>query len=341
MWGGNHGRKGARRIIAAFALGCCLAAACSGSGSSDPAGAAASGQAGDATGGTAGAAGDASAGSGASGGDTGVVTSRRVALTIPLYSETGPQGVMLKAGVPLRQVTTLELPDLGFHVVEASLDMTGTLSHVAFTPNNPGAAPVGEPELRASAWIAAGDASDPCASGEAYGPARAPVQNGSLTGTIEPATLDISPSSLSHVNEGLASACLELLSPIDAYVAVDGVELSVMLGIACDVPPEVLVGVWEGTYECEGSCGDESGAVRLEITQDGHQASYTDDFGCAYEGAVCGRAFAFVGGSAGELEGMVETGRFVAGPDGRTAPKESVWTNGFCWGLCYDTLTKM
>lgn len=331
---GGNGRRGARRGWLAFALGCCLIPACSGSGSSES-----SGDGG--TGPPSGGSGGGSGGQGPTGGSGGsLVTSERIQLGIPMLSEMGPQGLMLQAGQALRMTTPIEVPDLGIKIAEATLDMEGTMTHVGFEPSDPSAEPVGESELKASAWVATIDALDPCESGDPYGPVSAPILGGALTGAVAPTVLNMTPSTLSKLNEGTASLCFELLSPLDAFVTLDGIELSLVLGLECNKPPENLVGEWEGTYSCDNSCDDEGGAVWLEITQNGHQASYTDDFGSSYQGAVCGWEFAFVGGGQEGLQSYVEAGRFVASPDGKTATKDSMWTGGMCWGTCHDTLSK-
>lgn len=108
----------------------------------------------------------------------------------------------------------------------------------------------------------------------------------------------------------------------------------------CDAEsPSDIDGLWVGTYFCTSSCGEGfGGAIALTITQTGATATYTDDLGGEFAGAICGVVYTY----SDTQEGIVETGVFTL-VDADSATKQSHYrseTEPFCEGDCTDALSK-
>lgn len=178
-----------------------------------------------------------------------------------------------------------------------------------------------------------------CETGELYGPF---VIYGSATyepESVNPQTAQSTQSTLSIVNSGDFSICIEISSPVDATFSVSSVDVDVE---ACETPFADISGTWSGTYSCENTgndpdCSDEGGNLSLYIDQEGYSARYEDDGGAVYDGTVCGNTFRYNGGQVT----YDEEGTFTLNADG-TASKTSRWVSkiGECSGICEDILQR-
>jgi hypothetical protein len=150
-----------------------------------------------------------------------------------------------------------------------------------------------------------------------------------------------SPAALGQVNSLKFSACFRVTAPVDGTLTLTHFPLWAELLLQCDAEPLALGGHWSGTYTCGNSCGGtEAGDVALDITQDGPQATYVDEGGASYTGAVCGDKFVFAGGKQGQGPadpGYLEGGVFSL-VDQANATKASYWYSGMCGGPCSDHL---
>ncbi len=182
------------------------------------------------------------------------------------------------------------------------------------------------PPLQMSARV--GPTSDPdvCTTGELYGPFT--VSGDSVEGG---SSVTVSQPSVRLANLGELAICMIVTSPVNATLDAETDSIFVEAE-ECNQPPAYIGGVWEGDYSCSGSCGTESGFVRLTILQDEYTATYGDDE-AFYEGNVCGNTFKYSGGA----DTYEESGTFTLNGDG-TGSKTSSYTltDGSCGGTCSD-----
>lgn len=262
-------------------------------------------------------------------------------LVAPL--ENAVVDVPLLANQPQTINLTLQLPpDIGV-VESAVIDVEGTLEHVTIDGvpllqliARKAARLLGQAdEVGAVATIRVG--SDPetvCETGITYGPFT--VSHGTSL-VVDPPTATANEATLEVINLGLMTICLTVTANIDATLSVDAVAIDIAEG-RCDAPTD-FSGTWSGTWGCVNNCGgNEGGDIVLVVTQDGTDASYTDDGGITYTGVVCGDMFRFE--YVGEY--YRERGTLtLTGPD--TALKRSTWrshTPPYCGGDCTDYLTR-
>jgi len=247
------------------------------------------------------------------------------------------QSVTVEAGVPTQVVYVQALPPtplLGFEV-----DLLGTFANVSVSPSTSlrllAAAALGE-EVTLKVRIAPGDqASTVCAAGTLLGTYQIGLDAFLAPVTAAPAVVSASGDSLSIVNAGPWATCLELTSPVAGTFSLAGVEVTVTHD--CAPARADLSGSWAGTWSCTSTCGGTTGgSIALEVTQapDG-LASYLDDGGDAYTGAVCGDELRFASNTP--LETERGTLRLVPGG----AEKRSHWratSAPYCAGDCVDAL---
>lgn len=257
--------------------------------------------------------------------------------------EGAVDGVPLVADQPTEVVFTLQLPPDVASVSAAAIDIEATLDHVRIDgiplwrliARKAGHLLGLDEELGATAYFRIGDdAATVCSQGSLYGPFA--VSHGASL-TVEPPTASADEATLEVINLGAMSVCMVITANFDGTLSVDGIALDLAEG-SCASPAD-FAGTWSGTYECGNNCGSPFGdAIVLSVTQDGRQASYTDDGGYTFTGRVCGDTFRFehVG------EDFIERGTLtLTGPD--TAIKRSTWRNTsppFCWGDCVDYLSR-
>jgi hypothetical protein len=174
-----------------------------------------------------------------------------------------------------------------------------------------------------------------CSSGERYGPFMVDVENSNQAKSITPAKASATRPTLSVINAGSFTLCLEIVSPVEAKIDVDGVTVDAK---SCGQEPADISGVWSGTYSCtnQGTSND-GGDIILTITQKGYSASYTDGE-ATYEGTVCGNVFEYDGGVPFSYD---EDGKFILNTNG-TGSKNSTWTSidGKSSGVCEDSLSR-
>ncbi len=251
--------------------------------------------------------------------------------------------VPLLAYQPTNVTFTLQLPPDIPSVTAAEIDIAGTLDHVQID-GIPLAAMIarkiawllgGEEDHNATAYIRIG--SDPesvCEEGPLYGPFA--INHGTSL-EASPATVMADEGALQIINTGSMTVCLTITTNFDCDLSVDGVAMDLTPG-NCAAPAN-FAGTWSGTYQCGNWCGEPfGGPVELVVTQDGSEASYTDQGGDTFEGRVCGNTFRYeyVG------EGFTERGTMTLNSNG-TATKRSTWRGieaPYCGGDCSDTLTR-
>ena len=251
--------------------------------------------------------------------------------------------VPLVAGVPTQIELTLYLPpDIGA-VDAATIDVAATLEQVSID---------GIPLLRliarkigrmigvaenhsAVATIRIGaDPDTVCEEGILYGPFEVAHETSLM---VSPETAEADAATLQIINNGVMTVCVVVTSDFDATLSVEGVALD-LVEADCAAPVN-FAGTWTGSYECGNGCGEPfGGPIELTVTQNGSQASYTDDLGVTFTGRVCGDTFRFehIGSD------YIERGMLVFdGPN--AAVKRSTWRNNFapfCGGDCVDILTR-
>ncbi len=193
--------------------------------------------------------------------------------------------------------------------------------------------------MQSSAEVSYKVGSDPqtvCQSGIVYGPysmSAASIEDSDPDNiTLDAATVEI-------LNYGTIVVCMEITSTVNASFSIDQVEANVTQS-DCGTTSN-FNGVWTGTYSCGNSCGSEFGGdVQITITQNGNNATYTDDSGDTYTGKICGDVFTFDRiNSPGETEG----GTLVL-TDATHAVKNSTWRetfSPFCTGDCLDSLVRV
>lgn len=271
-------------------------------------------------------------------------TSAPVHLVLPLGF---PQSFVLPGGLPYQRVetynaTVVELFAPGsIGVASLRVVPAEVLEYVTFSTDEP---PTGVPPEPASVSVRIGPMSmedTVCADGDDAGSVSFALNSVyQPTGETEPTELEAPETALGHMNELSFSACYTIEVPVDGTLTLTHLPVWAEIFQDCDALPMDMFGHWEGTYSCTNTCGEgESGDVSLEITQDGVQASYTDEAGASYAGAVCGSSFVFAGGVEGGdgLDGYFESGQLTV-IDEETATKSSWWTSGTCGGLCTDQL---
>jgi len=181
----------------------------------------------------------------------------------------------------------------------------------------------------------ASESASTCVSGEKYGPFTISVENNNQPSSVSPAKATATKPTLSIVNAGSFSVCLEVVSPIAAKADLDGVSIN---ATSCNQSPDDIDGIWTGTYSCtnQGTSND-GGDISLRITQNGYSASYTDGE-ATYKGTVCGNVFEYDGGVEGAYK---ETGTFTLKSNG-SALKTSSWKSTIdeSSGDCTDNLVK-
>jgi len=273
------------------------------------------------------------AGSGGDGGTT---------LEVPLGANA--QNVALTGGATQQVVYSKTLPGQTAFT-GLSLDLATAIANTTLT------FPVPKPGLRAAptkgtatlnAWVAgAGEEATVCGGGIPYGPFTITWDAASASGSVDSPTVAVTQSTLSIVNTGSFTLCVEVTPTLTASASVARVGLSLN---HCNDPVRDISGTWTGTYTCintpKPDCGDEvDQPITLNVNQNGHSASYTD--GTAnFQGTECNGVFPFEGGGAG----YTEEGTFtLLTPN--TASKTSDWRDTFpgavCSGHCTDTLTRI
>lgn len=262
-------------------------------------------------------------------------------LVAPL--ENAVVDVPLVANQPTTINLTLQLPPEIGTVESAVIDVEGTLDHVTI-----GGIPLWQLIARKAARLL-GQADDigavatirvgsnpetVCETGITYGPFT--VSHGTSL-VVDPPTATANEATLEVINLGLMTICLTVTANIDAVLSVDAVAMDIAEG-RCASPAD-FSGTWSGTWGCVNNCGENDGGdIVLVVTQDGTDASYTDDGGATYTGVVCGDMFRFeyVG------ENYRERGTLtLTGPN--TAVKRSTWrshTPPYCGGDCTDNVTR-
>ncbi len=262
-------------------------------------------------------------------------------LVAPL--ENAVVDVPLVANQPTTINLSLQLPPDIPRVESAVIDVAGTLDHVTIDGiplwkliARKAARLFGKADdIGATATIRVGSNPETvCESGIAYGPFT--VSHGTAL-VVEPATVAADEATVDIINLGMITICLTVTANIDATLSVDAVAMDIAEG-RCDAPAN-FSGTWNGTWECVNNCGEgEGGDITLVVTQDGTDASYTDDGGATYVGVICGDMFRF------EYDGELyfERGTLtMTGPN--TAIKRSTWRSHeppYCGGDCYDTVTR-
>jgi hypothetical protein len=174
-----------------------------------------------------------------------------------------------------------------------------------------------------------------CQVGELYGPYTIYGSTAYEPESVDPQTAQATQATLSIVNTGAFSICIEITSPVDATLSVSAIDIDVE---PCETPPADIAGVWTGTYSCENiGCSDEGGDILLTITRDGYSAHYESEGGAVYDGTVCGNTFRFNGGA----DSYTEEGVFTLNADG-SGSKTSSWVgkDGICSGQCTDALQR-
>lgn len=263
-------------------------------------------------------------------------------LVAPL--ENAVVGVPLVANQPTTINLTLQLPpDIG-SVESALIDVEGTLDHVTIDGiplwkliARKAARLFGQADdIGATATIRVGSNPDTvCEAGITYGPFT--VSHGTSL-VVEPATVAADEATLQVINLGMMTICLTVTANIDATLSVDAVAMDIAEG-RCNAPAD-FSGTWLGTWECRNNCGaNEGGDITMVVTQDGTDASYTDESGATFVGVVCGDMFRF----EYDGESYRERGTLtMTGPG--TAIKRSTWrshTPPYCGGDCTDYVTRL
>ena len=276
------------------------------------------------------------------------LTSTIIHTRFPLPQELA--NVPVHAGVSNPFDFRLELDEVvtWFQVAEGTIDVQATLAFATFQPTV--VAPVDDLRLTVGLRVGTGvERATVCSTGEPYGPSDLALDASTLqlAGSAEPATWTATDATLATVNSGVVTGCLDVVPPVDGTWTLSELALGFRLATVCTDPPLDLAGTWTGTYACTNWLGEtsspEDGTVTLSVTQDGRQASYTDEGGATYDGVVCGGAFSFAGGKApapGSLDGYFESGRLEMAADGKTATKASTWHGAYGWGTCTDQLTR-
>jgi hypothetical protein len=262
-------------------------------------------------------------------------------LVAPL--ENAVVDVPLLANQPTTINLTLQLPpDVPF-VESAVIDVAGTLDHVTIdgiplwkliarkAARLFGAAD----DIGATATIRVGSNPDTvCESGIAYGPFT--VSHGTAL-VVEPPTVAADEATLQVINLGMMTICLTVTANIDATLSVDAVAMDIAEG-RCEAPAD-FAGTWNGTWQCANDCGENDGGdITMVVTQDGTDASYTDQGGDTFLGVVCGDMFRFEFNGENYRERGTLT---LTGPN--TAIKRSTWRSHsppYCGGNCTDTVTR-
>jgi len=179
------------------------------------------------------------------------------------------------------------------------------------------------------------ESSSTCQDGERYGPFTVEVENGNKANSITPAKATATKPTLSVVNSGAFTLCLEIVSPIAAKLDVDGVSIE---ATTCGQEPANIAGQWSGTFACtnEGTSND-SGDILITIIQDGYSAKYSDGE-ASYKGTVCGNIFEYEGGVPYAYD---ESGTLTFNADG-SAKKTSSWDSIYddSSGNCEDSLQR-
>lgn len=262
-------------------------------------------------------------------------------LVAPL--ENAVVDVPLLANQPTTINLTIQLPpDIGL-VESAEIDVEGTLEHVTIDGiplwkliARKAARLFGQADdIGATATIRVGSNPETvCESGILYGPFT--VSHGTAL-VVDPPTATADAATLEVINLGLMTICLTVTANIDATLSVDAVAMDIAEG-RCDSPTN-FSGTWNGTWGCRNNCGvDDGGDITMVVTQDGTDASYTDQGGATYTGVVCGNMFRFeyVGEDYRERGTLTLTGA-------NTAVKRSTWrshTPPYCGGDCTDNLVR-
>lgn len=262
-------------------------------------------------------------------------------LVAPL--ENAVEGVPLVANQPTTIALTLQLPPDIPTVESAVIDVAGTLEHVTIDGiplwkliARKVARLLGKADdIGATATIRVGSNPETvCESGIAYGPFT--VSHGTAL-VVEPATATADQATLQVINMGAMTICLTVTANIDAMLSVDAVVMDIAEG-RCDTPAD-FSGTWTGTWQCGNSCGEPFGGdITMVVTQQGTNASYTDQGGDTFTGVVCGNMFRFEFNG----ESYRERGTLTLGEDG-TATKRSTWRNHsppHCGGDCVDQLVR-
>jgi hypothetical protein len=251
--------------------------------------------------------------------------------------------VQLIADQPTSVVFSLHLPPEIASITAAEIDIAATLDHVRIDGiklwqliARKAARLAGRAdEVGATAYFRIGtDAATVCETGALHGPF---VIAHDTELSVSPASAEADEATLQIINAGPLIVCMIITANIDATLSVDGLAVNITEG-SCASPAD-FAGAWHGTYECSNPCGDPfGGMIALTVTQNGQQASYTDDGGYTFTGRVCGDTFRFeyLG------EDFLERGTLtLTSPS--TAVKRSTWRNTFppyCGGECVDYLTR-
>lgn len=262
-------------------------------------------------------------------------------LVAPL--ENAVVDVQLTANQPTTLNLTLQLPPDIPLITAAQIDIAGTLDHVRIDGiplwklvARKAARLLGKADdFGATATLRVG--SDPetvCETGVQYGPFE--VSHGTSL-VVTPETVAADGATLQIINMGSMTVCLTITPNFDALLSVEAVAMDITEG-NCSSPSN-FAGTWNGTYQCGNDCGTPFGGdVQLVVTQNGTQASYTDQGGDTFSGVVCGDMFRF------EYTGtdFVERGTLTLdGPNAAT--KRSTWrstTAPYCGGNCVDYVTR-
>ena len=286
-------------------------------------------------------------GGGGGGDDTGNGSDTRFSIPLGVFVDEvaveSSQPTQFKFTYP-RRVGAQPFTDL-------SIDFTDTLQAVMVDIPGPSAnlrknhgqsliQPQQETSATMTARVASADEEETvCKTGELYGPY---VIYGSAAyepESVDPQSAQATQATLSIINAGDFSICIEISSPVDATLSVNSMDVDVG---SCETPPADISGTWVGTYSCDNTgtsldCSDDGGDILLTITQNGYSARYEDDGGAVYNGTVCGNTFKYNGGEAS----YDEEGTFTLNADG-TASKTSRWVSniGDCGGVCEDILQR-
>jgi len=251
--------------------------------------------------------------------------------------------VDVKANQPTHYSFTYDFPFYTPAFTEFSVDLNETLNDVVINLTNTNNKPSSKAisgrvleQVQVYAYVSgANQANTTCTNGERYGPFSVSVENNNQAKSISPARATATRPTLSAVNSGSFSLCLEIVSPIAASLDVDGVAIDAS---SCGQEPADISGVWSGTFSCTNhGTSNDGGDIVLTISQNGYSAQYTDSE-ASYKGTVCGNVFEYEGGVPFSYD---ESGSFVLNVNG-SANKTSTWQSVYddSGGTCEDTLIR-
>lgn len=251
--------------------------------------------------------------------------------------------VQLTADQPTTVTFTLQLPPDIPSVTAAEIDIGATLDHVrlddislwSLISRKVGRLLGKAEDIGATATLRVDSNPETvCETGVLYGPFQISHENSLV---VDPETVTADEATLQIINMGSMTICMTIIPDFDALLSVDAVAMQISEG-DCDAPAD-FAGTWIGTFECGNNCYQTwDGDIELVVTQNGTQASYTDDGGDSFSGVICGNMFRFEYTG----EGFVERGTLTLNST-NSATKRSTWretTPPYCGGNCVDYLTR-